>query len=136
MITNNFIKQSMSSKCCTAVLKKKSIIRVLQLFKGNSAIFTPHAQRERGKVIGCVVSYTICLWTKKIFESYFRDRLTFSNISSRTSLRIYRLALPLRAPETLSSLSKSRTSIFNVHLTLFLRGMMSHNSIGKYRHLV
>ena len=71
---------------------------------------------------------------EKIFESYFRDRLTFSNIRSRTSRRIYRLALPLRAPETLSSLSKSRISIFNAHLTLFVRRMTSHNSIGKYRH--
>ena len=78
----------------------------------------------------------ICLWSKKIFESYFRDRLTFSNIDSRTSRRIYRLALLLRAPETLSSLSKSRISIFNAHLTLLLRKMTSHNSIGKYRHLV
>ena len=78
----------------------------------------------------------MCLWTKKIFESYFRDRFTFSNIRSRTSRRIYRLALPLRAPEMLSSLSKSRISIFNVHLTLFVHRMMSQNSIGKYRHLV
>ena len=70
-----------------------------------------------------------------MFESYFRDRLTFSNIR-RTSRRIYRLALPLHAPETLSSLSKSRISIFNAHLTLFVRRMMSNNSIGKYRHLV
>ena len=73
---------------------------------------------------------------EKIFESYFRDRLTFSNIRSRTSRRIYRLALPLRAPETLSSLSKSRISIFNAHLTLFVRRMTSHNSIGKYSYLV
>ena len=48
----------------------------------------------------------ICLWTKKIFESYFSDQLTFSNIRSRTSRQIYRLAVPLRTPETLSSLSK------------------------------
>ena len=68
---------------------------------------------------------------ERIFESYFRDRLTFSNIRSRTSRRIYRLALPLSAPETLSSLSKSRISIFNAHLTLFVRRMQtSHNSIG------
>ena len=73
---------------------------------------------------------------EKIFESYFRDRLTFSNIRSRTSRRIYRLALPLCAPETLSSLTKSRISIFNAHLTLFVRRMTSNNSIGKYRHLV
>ena len=104
------------------------------------SIVTPHAQRERGKVIGCGVHIYIyiyiCLWMKKIFVSYFRDRLTFSNIRSRTSCRIYRLALPLRAPETLSSLSKSRISIFNAHLTLFVRRMTSHNSIGKYRYLV
>ena len=51
------------------------------------AIFTPHAQRERGKVIGRGVHIYIyiCLWSKKKFESYFRDRLTFSNVDSRTS---------------------------------------------------
>ena len=76
----------------------------------NNALITPHAQRERGKVIGRGV-HNICLWSKKKFESYFRDRLTFSNVDSRTSRRIYRLALLLRAPETLSSLSKSRISI-------------------------
>ena len=73
---------------------------------------------------------------EKKFESYFRDRHTFSNVDSRTSSRIYRLALLLRAPETLSSFNKSRISIFNAHLTLLVRKMMSHNSIGKYRHLV
>ena len=73
---------------------------------------------------------------EKKFESYFRDLLTFSNVDSRTSRRIYRLALLLRAPETLSSLSKSRISIFNAHLTLLVRKMTSHSSIGKYRHLV
>ena len=78
----------------------------------------------------------ICLWTKKIFESYFSDRLTFLKIRSRTSRRIYRLALPLPTPETLSSLSKSRISMFNAHLTLFVRRMTLHNSIGTYRHLV
>ena len=107
-----------------------------------SVIFTPHAQRERGKVIGrgvhiyIYIYIYICLWSKKKFESYFRDRLTFSNVDSRTSRRIYRLALLLSAPETLSSLSKSRISIFNAHLTLLVRKMTSHNSIGKYRHLV
>ena len=100
------------------------------------ALVTPHAQRERGKVIDRGVHIYICLCLKKIFESYFRDRLTFSNIDSRTSHRIYRLALLLCAPETLSSLSKSRISIFNAHHTLLVRKMMSHNSIGKYRHLV
>ena len=83
-------------------------------------------------IIICVISSISII----ISESYFRDRLTFSNIDSRTSRRIYRLALLLRAPETLSSLSKSRISIFNAHLTLLVHKMTSHNSIGKYRHLV
>ena len=76
-----------------------------QLVSENGPQFvTLHAQHERGKVIGCGVHIYIyiCLWTEKIFELYFRDRLTFSNIRSRTSRRIYRLALPLRAPETLA----------------------------------
>ena len=94
-------------------------------------------QRKRGKVISCGVHIYIYMFVdEKIFESYFRDRLTFSNSRSRTSRRIYRLALPLRAPETLSSLSISRISIFNAHLTLFVRRITLHNSIGKYRHLV
>ena len=40
------------------------------------------------------------------------------------------------APAKLSSLSKSRFSIFNAHLTLFVHRMTSHNSICKYLHLV
>ena len=87
------------------------------LFLSEDDVITPHAQRERGKVIDRGVH--ICLWSKKIFESYFSDRLTFSNIDSRTSRRIYRLALLLRAPETLSSLSKSRISIFKGALSHF-----------------
>ena len=51
--------------------------------------YYPHAQRERGKVIGrgvhIYIYIYICLWSKKKFESYFRDRLTFSNVDSRTS---------------------------------------------------
>ena len=57
---------------------------------------------------------------KKI-ELYFSDRLTFSNIRGRTSRQIYRLALPLLSPETLSLLSKSRIFLYNVHLALFVR---------------
>ena len=55
---------------------------------------------------------------QKKFESYFSDRLTFSNIHSGTSRQIYRLALPLVSPETLSSSSKSR--IF-LHHALFVQ---------------
>ena len=72
-------------------------------FIGIMIIFTPHAQHEWGKVIGVGVHIYIYMFVdEKIFESYFSDRLTFSNIRSRTSRRIYRLALPLRAPEMLS----------------------------------
>ena len=58
---------------------------------------------------------------KKKFESYFSDRLTFSNIHGGTSRQIYRLALPLLSPETLSSASKSRIFLYNAHLALFVR---------------
>ena len=126
-MTGILTEQKLISDCRYRVIESSSLVPVL---------FTPHAQRERGKVIGRGVHIYICLWTKKIFESYFRDRFTFSNIRSRTSRRIYRLALPLRTPEMLSSLSKSRISIFNAHLTLFVHRMTSQNSIGKYRHLV
>ena len=53
---------------------------------------------------------------KNFFKSYFSDRITLSNILSRTSCRIYRLALPLLAPETLSS---SRFS-YTMHNLLYL----------------
>ena len=115
------------------LLARRTLYHVEPFIK--AVIFTPHAQRERGKAIGRGVHIYICGRKKKV-ESYFRDRLTFSNVDSRTSRRIYRLALLLRAPETLSSLSKSRISIFNAHLTLLVRKMTSHNCIGKYRHLV
>ena len=53
-----------------------------------SVLFTPHAQRERGKVIGRGVHIYIYIYmsvVEKKFESYFRDRLTFSNVDSRAS---------------------------------------------------
>ena len=65
----------------------------------------------------------VCVCGPKKCIIYFSDRLAFSNIRGRTSRRTYRLALPLHTPETLSSLSKSRISLFNVHLTLFVRRM-------------
>ena len=69
--------------------------------------------------------YNIYIYTciyvcdQKKIESYFNDRLTFSNIRGRTSRRIYRLALPLLSPEMLSSSSKSRIVLFNVYLAIF-----------------
>ena len=100
------------------------------------AIITPHAQRERGKVIGRGVHIYIYVCGRKKNLNRTLEIDSLFNVDSRTSRRIYRLALLLRAPETLSSLSKSRISIFNAHLTLLVRKMTSHNSIGKYRHLV
>ena len=87
----------------------------------NMAIVTPHAQHERGKVIAVGVHiHIICIYVGT--ESYFSDRLTFSNIDDRTSRRI-RLALPLLSPEMLFSLSKLRIFLFNVHLALFVLRM-------------
>ena len=71
-------------------------------------------------MIGAGVHIYVGRYIKKI-ESYFSDRLTFSNFHGRTSLRIYRLALPLRAPETFSSSSKSRIFLYNAHLALFVQ---------------
>ena len=77
----------------------------------------------------------ICLWNKKNLNCTLAIDSPL-NLRSRTSHRIYRLALRVLASEKLSSLSKSRISIFNAHLTLFVLRMMSHNYIGKCRHLV
>ena len=85
-----------------------------------TSIFTPHAQHERGKVIDVgvhIITYRYICGP----ESYFSDRFTFSNIRGRTSRRIYRLAVPLLSPEMLSSSSKSRIFLYNVHLALFVR---------------
>ena len=84
---------------------------------------TPHV-RAGGKVIGVGVHVYIyiCMFVdQKMFESYFSDRLTFSNICGRTSRLIYRLSLLLLSPETLSSSSKSRIFLYNAHLALFVR---------------
>ena len=69
-------------------------------------------------------------------KSYFSDRLTLSNIRGRTSSQIYRLALPLCTPETLSLSSKSSVFLYNAHLAPFVRRMTqlrSHKLIDKYR---
>ena len=68
-------------------------------------IFTPHAQRERGKVIGIGVHIImfICLWEKKLNRTLAID--SPFKLRGRTTRRIYRLALPLISLETLSLLS-------------------------------
>ena len=101
-------------------------------------VVTPHAQRERGKVIGRGVHIYIYIYVcgrKKYLNRTLEIDSPFQTFAVGFS-SIYRLALPLRAPETLSSLSKSRISILNAHLTLFVHRMTSQNSIGKYHHLV
>ena len=78
----------------------------------------------------------ICLWTK--------NKNLNRTLAIDSPLKTYAVELlvefidylPLLAPAKLSSLSKSRISIFNAHLTLFVCRMTSNNSIGKYRHLV
>ena len=75
------------------------MIEILPPFKEESSLLPARAS-EQGKVIGVGVHYMFV--DKKKFESYFSDRLTFSNIRGRTSRQIDRLALPLLSPETLS----------------------------------
>ena len=82
------------------------------------------------------IAIAICLCGPKFFLNHTLAIDSSFHLRSRTSRRIYKLDLSLLAPEKLSSLSKSRISIFNAHLTLFVHRMTSHNSIGKYRHLV
>ena len=65
--------------------KYKKIITLSSILVLTRGIITPHAQRERGKVIGRGVHIYIYICGRKKFESYFRDRLTFSNVDSRTS---------------------------------------------------
>ena len=84
----------------------------------------------------CPYICTVYVCGRKKLNRTLSDRLAFSNIRSRTSRRIFRLAIPLRAPETLSSLSKSSIFICHAHRTLFVHRMKSDNSIGKYHHLV
>ena len=55
-----------------------------------AVVITPPAQYERGKVIGVGVHvynyiYAIMFVDPKKIESYFSNRLTFSNIRGRTS---------------------------------------------------
>ena len=69
--------------------KLKGVFFFLSFIQLIYCIFYPARAAREGKVIGrgvhIYIYIYICLWSKKIFESYFRDRLTFSNVDSRTS---------------------------------------------------
>ena len=106
----------------------RQYLNLVDAFSGKKSILTKPAIRLFFPI---PVTY-VC--GQKKFESYFSDRLTFSNVHGRTSRRIYRLALPLHAPETLSSSSKSRIFLYNAHLVLCPKNdTIKH--ISKYRHL-
>ena len=83
---------------------------------------------KRGKTIGIGVHIHIYiyirLWTKKkcFHRTLAIDSLFQTNIRGRTSRQMYRLALLLLSPETLSSLSKIRIFIFNSHLLYLSEG--------------
>ena len=104
----------------------------------DDVVITPHAHvRAGGYVIGAGVHiYTYCLWTKKNLNRTLAIDSPFQTYTVGLLIEFTRLALPLRAPETLSSLSKSWVSIFNTYLALFVRKVTSHNPISKYCHLV
>ena len=62
---------------------------------------------------------------KKYFESYVRDRLSFSNIHGRTSRRIYRLALPLCALQKCFPRRVNQGFSYIMHTLLYLSGWMT-----------
>ena len=103
------------------VIMSRSISKI---HAGMVVLAIPHAQREQSRVIS-VGHHIYCMFIYIFVDQlYFNDRLTFSNVRSMTSHQIYRLALPLLSPEMLSSSSKSRTLLYNVHLAL-LSGWMT-----------
>ena len=61
--------------------------------------------------------------------------LAVDSLFQTLAVDFYRLALPLRVPETLYSLNKSKISLSYVHLSLRMPLLRSHSTIGKYRHL-
>ena len=70
-------------------------------------------ERKEQFVGGCIPVVPLI---NSIISSQKNSLLTFSNICGRTSHRIYRLALPLLSPETLSSSSKLWIFLYNAHL--------------------
>ena len=72
-------------------------------------------------MIGVVHNYNVCMYvTKKSLNGTLAVDSPFQTLVVEI---FYGLALPLCAPETLSSFSKSRISLFNEHLALFIRRM-------------
>ena len=70
----------------------------------------------------CVCVCVRIMTTQKSLNGTLAVESSFQTLAVDLWL-IYRLALQLRAPETLSWLSKSRISLFNAHLALFVRRM-------------
>ena len=87
-------------------------------------LVTPHVQRKRDKVIGVgvniIIYNTLRLWTKKKFNCTSVIDLPFQIFA--VSRPIYRLALPLLSPDTLSSLSKLRVFLLMCTLLYLSEG--------------
>ena len=69
---------------------------------------TPHVQRKRGEVIGVGAHIYVYMF---VDQSYFSDRLTFSNICGRISRRIYSL-LPRAYIYTRINFPRTATSVY------------------------
>ena len=82
------MKKQTDSNWNIYILQKKNVMAMHQQFVGVCILFTPHAQCERGKVIGVGVLIHIYVCGQKKKESYFNDRLILSIIGGRTSRRI------------------------------------------------
>ena len=78
--------------------------------------------RAGGNVIGAGVHLYVYDPKKNLNDTLAVDS-PFQTLAVDISSNIYRLALPLCTPETLSSLSKSRITLINVHHAIFVRRM-------------
>ena len=98
------------------IKKKKSVLPVdgasywLQIWTAASSLDVKGNKATKKKIVFIVNRFVLlnmatCLWSKKKEEGTLAIH-SFSNIRGSTSRRIYRLALPLLSPATLSSASK------------------------------
>ena len=122
--------------CSETLFNSKAKVMAMH-FVGFGICYPACACASRGYVIGVGVHLYIYMHVNDPQKGLNRLTHLFKH-SWWTSRRIYRLALQLHAPETLSLLNKSRIFLFNAHLSLSIRRMTQvwlHTTIGKYHHL-
>ena len=99
------------------------------VFSDQTNYYPTHACASRGL---CGWGWCPCIYMFVVNLNRLSNQFTLSNICGRTSHRIYRPALPLLSPETLSLSSKSRIFLHNAHLLLFvwMDDTITHTSVS------